>query len=287
MKKTIVIFISGFLGSGKTTLMLNAANQLRSKGMTVTCITNDQGEQLVDSKMVLKKELPLDEIQGGCFCCKFDELVDSIHEIMRGNHPDMILAEAVGSCTDLIATVIKPLHQYHGDHLSIYPLSVVVDPFRLRESLLGNSSFTSEILYLYRKQLEEAQVIVLNKIDLISRLEVKQFETELMDLYNAKLITVSALNDSGIDDWLNNILHFDVTQSNIHQIAETEIDYDIYAQGEAQLGWCNGLFLVTGQIRNVPNFCQSLMNQLLDRFKIEVAEVAHLKLWPEFPENYT
>lgn len=286
MNKTTVIFLSGFLGSGKTTLMLTAAKLLRAKGLTAACITNDQGDQLVDSKMVLKKELPMEQIQGGCFCCKFDDLVDSINEVVRKSHPQVIFAEAVGSCTDLMATVIKPLQQFHGNELSIYPLTVVVDPYRLHEFIMDQSTFTSEIVYIFRKQLEEAQVIVLNKMDLISISKINELEAELNHIYDAKVVKASAIHESGIDAWLQSILHFDSIPMPIKEIRILEIDYDIYAKGEAQLGWLNGMFSVTGQVRNVSQFCESLVIQLLDRFILDSAEVAHLKLWAEDNDQY-
>ena len=76
--------------------------------------------------------------------------------------PDVFIAEPVGSCTDLRASVSYPLRRMYGDAYTVAPLSVVVDPVRALR-VLGiepGRSFTPKVLYVYRKQLEEAGLIV-------------------------------------------------------------------------------------------------------------------------------
>jgi G3E family GTPase len=281
MDKTVLILLSGFLGAGKTTLMLSAADHLRAKGINVACVTNDQGEQLVDSKMVLRKEIPLQQIQGGCFCCRFDELVESINQLVSEHHPQVILAEAVGSCTDLVATVIKPLRAFHGDKLDIRPLTVVVDPYRLSELLSQGSSFTEEILYLFQKQMEEAHCILLNKTDLCTNQLVDELRGELKHRYDfAHVLDLSALGGKGVGNWLDYIaLHENSDLPNL------EIDYDIYAEAEAQLGWLNASFTFDGHITDAAVFCNGLFEEIFSRLKAAEAEVAHFKLWSQDAEN--
>src|SRR5260370_3113744 len=112
--------------------------------------------------------VPTAEITGGCFCCQFEDLVATMVEIVERRHPDIILAEAVGSCTDLSATVYQPLRQYHRDAFSLAPLSVLVDPGRIRAfSKDRNERFPDSVGYLFEKQLAEADLVVLSKADTI------------------------------------------------------------------------------------------------------------------------
>jgi len=283
MKKTKVIILGGFLGAGKTTLMVSAAEYLRSLGMKVACITNDQGSQLVDSKMVLKNEIPLQQVQGGCFCCKFDNLVDSINTIIIEKQPDIIIAEAVGSCTDLVATVIKPLKAYHGEELEIRPLSVVLDPQRFTSIYANNGAQLSyEVSYLFQKQIEEAQCVVINKNDLMSEDEIKVMIDQLnKDIPNSIKISVSAVTLQGVSSWLEFILFGKDSQENV-----LDIDYDIYAKGEEQLGWLNASIGIQGGIVDVMELSKSVMNKMIKQFKQRNVEVAHLKLWTECNEDY-
>ena len=55
-----------------------------------------------------------------------------VSELIASGTVDTIIAEAVGSCTDLQATVVRPLRKYHGDQFSVAPLTTIVDPHRLR-----------------------------------------------------------------------------------------------------------------------------------------------------------
>jgi Ni2+-binding GTPase involved in maturation of urease and hydrogenase len=277
MRKSQLILLSGFLGSGKTTLMLSAADTLRQRGLEVACVTNDQGQQLVDSKMVLRKELPLQQIQGGCFCCRFEELVDAINEIIEHHGPDVILAEAVGSCTDLTATVIKPLQARYGELLEIRPLSVVVDPGRLKEMMSQTTAFTKEIAYLFEKQLEEAGAILLNKTDLLSIVEIDRLRIGLQTKFDsAHLLHLSALTGRGLSDWLDYIM-----SSESVNLPVLDIDYDIYAEGEAQLGWLNASITLNGPIPDVGKVCISIIEVMLQSFRSLEAETAHLKLWAQ------
>src|SRR5439155_11283927 len=86
------------------------------------------------------------------------------------NHPNIILVEPVGSCTDFSATVMQPLKHLHGNALEVFPLTVLLDPARLREALGFGSSrkFPDSVYYIFCKQLEEADAIVINKADLVS-----------------------------------------------------------------------------------------------------------------------
>jgi hypothetical protein len=277
MNKTKLILLSGFLGAGKTTLMLAAAEQLRKQGVRAACVTNDQGGNLVDSRLVLLKELPLEQIEGGCFCCRFEDLVDSINRIIDQEQPEVILAEAVGSCTDLVATVVKPLQQFHGDRIDVRPLSVVVDPERWAERLSGTSPFTGEIAYLYGKQLEEAQCLVLNKADLLTEERKYQLHSEL-DVQYAKVavLALSSFHPDEVDIWLSYIMHAEQAV-----LPAVEVDYDIYARGEAQLGWLNAHVSFRGLILNAGAFASELTDLLTGRFGNQEMEIAHFKLWAQ------
>jgi G3E family GTPase len=276
MNKTKLILLSGFLGAGKTTLMLAAAGRLRQTGIRVACITNDQGGNLVDSKMVLHRELPLQQIQGGCFCCRFEDLVEAIGRILSEDQAGVIIAEAVGSCTDLMATVVKPLQMYHADKLDVRPLTVVVDPKRWSEHMAQASSpFTGEISYLYEKQLEEAQCIVVNKTDLLSLEERNTLYLQMHQQFDsATILDMSAYRLDEVDHWLSHIVN---VESEIQP--SIDIDYDLYAKGEAQLGWLNANLRFKGLIPHVERFCGKFTDQLMNRFRSEGTEVAHLKLW--------
>ena len=109
------------------------------------------------------------EITDGCFCCRFESLIEAAESLTRDARPDVFLAEPVGSCTDLRATVQLPLARLYGDAYRVAPLSVLIDPLRAARAfgIDQGPSFSARVLYIYDKQLEEAEILVLNKVDII------------------------------------------------------------------------------------------------------------------------
>ena len=128
--KARCVMVGGFLGAGKTTSIAKLAQWLRSKGLRVGLITNDQGSHLVDTTMLVARGFSVKEIPGGCFCCRFNSLVDAAKLLTAECRPEVFIAEPVGSCTDLVATVSYPMRELYGTDYTIAPLSVLVDPIR-------------------------------------------------------------------------------------------------------------------------------------------------------------
>ena len=75
--KAQYFMIGGFLGAGKTTAVAALAQYLAKAGLRVGLITNDQGSELVDTSMLRARGFATEEIPGGCFCCRFNSLVDA------------------------------------------------------------------------------------------------------------------------------------------------------------------------------------------------------------------
>src|SRR3712207_2932334 len=202
------IMIGGFLGAGKTTAVLKLAEHLTAQGKTVGLITNDQSVNLVDTAMLSSHGFAVEEITGGCFCCKFNSLVEASEKLSAELTPEVFIAEPVGSCTDLKATVDYPLRRIYGDDYSVAPLSVLVDPVRAMR-ILGletGKSFSPKVTYIYGKQLEEADLIVVNKIDLLDETRLANLIEALQARFpRAEVIAISAREGTGIEAWLERI----------------------------------------------------------------------------------
>ena len=119
--------VGGFLGSGKTTAIIAAAQGLMSEGLTIGIVTNDQGKYLVDTAFVRLSDVPAVEVTGGCFCCNYDDLNDRLIQFFEDINPDLVFAESVGSCADIIATVVKPMLDFGDAQIQPTSYSVFVD----------------------------------------------------------------------------------------------------------------------------------------------------------------
>src|SRR6266436_2005194 len=235
--KARYIMIGGFLGAGKTTAVARLAEKLRGDGLRVGLITNDQGNQLVDTAMLASHGFAVEEIAGGCFCCRFNSLMEAAKKLSAETRPDVFIAEPVGSCTDLVATVTYPLRRIYGNDFTIAPLSVLVDPVRALRvfGLAEGATFSDKVRYIYRKQLEEADLIVINKCDLLPPARLQLLRQELHQRFpRTESLEVSARNGTGLEDWFERILAASQTPR-----PTMEVDYEVYAEGEALLGWLN------------------------------------------------
>ena len=275
--KARYIMIGGFLGAGKTTAVAKLAERLTRQGSRVGLITNDQGSELVDTAMLRSRGFATEEIPGGCFCCRFNSLVDAAAKLTAASRPDVFIAEPVGSCTDLVATVTYPLRRIYGDSFTIAPLSVLVDPVRARRvfGLESGGKFSDKVLYIYRKQLEEADLIVINKCDVIEANERKALREKLAaEFPAAELVEVSARQGTGVDGWFDRI-------SAAEQVARAtmEVDYELYAEGEALLGWLNGTVRLAARIGfDADAVLKALAGHIQTHLREHDAEIAHLKM---------
>lgn len=277
MAKARYIMIGGFLGAGKTTAILRLAELLTAQGLTVGLITNDQSVGLVDTTLLGAHGFPVEEITGGCFCCRFNSLVTAAERLSEETRPDVFLAEPVGSCTDLKATVDYPLRRLYGDNFVIAPFSVLIDPARALR-ILGletGASFSPKVVYIYEKQLEEADIIVINKIDTLEPERLARLEQALSERFpKARLIRTAARQGLGLEPWLERL-----DQEQAQTDTAMEVDYDLYAEGEALLGWLNATLQLSADEPFDGNaLLADLTRDLQSRLRTAGVEIAHLKL---------
>ena len=272
-----VILIGGFLGAGKTTAMLALAHWLADQGIRAGFITNDQGTDLVDTRLMRWCGHRTEEIAGGCFCCRFDELLDATRRLRSAMQLDVFVAEAVGSCTDLAATVTYPLRRLYGADCTVAPLSVVADAVLARRALDLDpaGTFSPAVRYIYRTQLEEADIIVVNKRDIVSAAELDALlKVVRREFPHAEVFPVSARSPGTLDAWFRRILFAEQRSR-----AVMAVDYDRYAAGEASLGWLNATATVVARGAADGNrWLEQVASDLHRRLAARGAVVAHLKM---------
>jgi G3E family GTPase len=280
---TKIIFTGGFLGAGKTTLLWEAAQRLMKKGLHIGLITNDQAPELVDTALLSQQGLKVAEVSGSCFCCNFNGLTDAINKVDTKSVANVIIAEPVGSCTDLSATVMQPLKQNRKMQLSIAPLSVLAAPERLISVLDGKTAgLHADAAYIYLKQLEESDIILITKTDtLATEALVTLLERTRKVFPSSTVMPVSSVSGQGIDEWLDDVL----TQTEAGTHIAT-VDYDIYARGEAVLGWLNGTVRLKGYAVNWDAFMHTFLTQLAQCLDDEGYSVGHVKAILENEARY-
>ncbi|HNY28746.1 MAG TPA: GTP-binding protein [Candidatus Sumerlaeota bacterium] len=278
-----LILVGGFLGAGKTTLLWQAAQKLAGQGLQVGLVTNDQAPELVDTALLARTNVHVAEVSGSCFCCNFPGFLNALTQPAGEQKADVFIAEPVGSCTDLSATILQPLKDRHADAFSLAPLSVLVDPARLSDILSGGSAgLHPSAAYIFRKQMEEADFLVINKTDLLTAAEFETLQAQARQAFPSVLsvLGVSAKTGAGLGTWLEAVTRG--THAG-HHLAE--VDYDVYAEGEAVLGWLNTRVVLRGETE-WDRFAENLLKGLSQRFDRMGASVGHVKILLESGDSY-
>ena len=267
--------LGGFLGAGKTTILAQLAKHYQSQGKHVCIVTNDQAADLVDTHLLKSYGYDVEEVAGSCFCCNFNGLTDAMSELEQRQRPDIILAEPVGSCTDLVATVALPMMDLLGEKFEITPYAVVLKPSHGLKILSGTGrGFSPKAEYIFRKQLEEADVLLINRIDELDAETVETIERLLAEQFpDRRVLKVSGKTGQNIDQLAAVLAGSAPTRRRM-----MEVDYDVYAEGEAELGWLNATVTVTSQtLFDLDQLLMGLIESLKQKFIALDVEPAHLK----------
>ena len=190
----------------------------------------------------------------------------------------MFLAEPVGSCTDLRATVQYPLRRLYGDDYRVAPLSVLVDPMRAARvlGLEAGRSFSPKVLYVYEKQLEEADIIVINKSDLLSAAQREALEQRV----ERPLSPGGRRDRQRADGREPRRLVRPPVRIRSRSRPAMDVDYDVYAEGEALLGWLNATCPRVGvePVRRQPVPAAAGRRACATGWRAAGIEIAHFKM---------
>ena len=163
---------------------------IRTREKKIGLVTNDQAYGLVDTEHLRAEGFDVGEVPGACFCCKFNDLVETAEQLSRDKLPDIIIAEPVGSCTDLMATVIEPMRQIYGKQFQVGPLAVLLKPEHGLKILSrkGKIGFSPKAAYIFEKQIEEANIVAINKIDKLTAEQQEELKNRVEDRFPGKRV---------------------------------------------------------------------------------------------------
>lgn len=232
--------------------------------MRIALIMNDQDEGLVDTSYAQALKFEAREVTGGCFCCRFSDLIDAA-ESLANYAPQVIFAEPVGSCVDLSATILQPILTFHNSKFKLAPLTVLVDAESLNQLFRG--SMNASVEFLFRNQIAEADLLCISKQDAMTPVETMFFPIDFH---------LSARTGFGVDQWLQEVLHPTRTVG----AKLLDIDYDQYADAEAALGWLNLHCVLELDAALPPSLVVGpLLDVLCSSLQSSHLPIAHLKIF--------
>jgi hypothetical protein len=134
--------------------------------------------------------------------------------------------------------------------------------------------FSKDVGYIYRKQIEEAEILVVNKVDLLGTEDLGDLKARLEKEYPGKeVFAISARSGEGVDAWMNRVLAEKASPERL-----MEVDYVRYAMGEAELGWLNAEGAVRGSGCDGDEWLLDLAKGIAGELAARGFEVAHFKM---------
>ncbi|MGA2226395.1 MAG: GTP-binding protein [Syntrophobacteraceae bacterium] len=184
IRKTPIMLITGSLGSGKTTLLRRI---LDSAPFRIAVLMNEFGELAIDSRVIEGKNVDIIELAGGCVCCSMTgEFEAAVREIIEVIGPDFIVVEATGVAESdaLVFEVEDNLPEVRLDSVVC-----IVDAYLgIRHPHVG---------YVSRTHIASAEIILINKADLVTAAEAETVETQVRK-YNDRAAMLRTVN-CGVD----------------------------------------------------------------------------------------
>ena len=179
-----LLLVSGFLGSGKTTFIIQFARAAVTRKIRIAVLVNEIGEIGIDDQHMRRLGLNVWEILGGCICCTLaGDLGAALDKLIEEYKPDLVLLEPSGAAN--LKSVDKIIATYEGKALLSVRKLTIVDPLRL-------SMMMAVLTPLITSQIQSAEFVLINKNDVASSEEMENARRTVADLHpEAKIICTS------------------------------------------------------------------------------------------------
>jgi G3E family GTPase len=191
-----LVQIAGYLGSGKTTLILAVVKTLAEEGQKIAILVNDVGEVPVDGKVMQEYGLAVKDIGGGCICCQVaGSMLQTLRLLAKNYTPDITIIEPTGiAVPNAIREVVSV--EVAKSRISIGPTIVLFDTTRAEKFLTYDT-----LKRLVATQLRDADIIALNKVDAVPEEKVAHSK-EAVQLINpdAEILRLSSRTGEGVEN---------------------------------------------------------------------------------------
>lgn len=186
-----LILVAGFLGSGKTSLILELARRLVAASHQVAVIENEIGDVGIDGRYIADHGILVRELFGGCVCCSLSvSLVDTLKQLRRSPDPDYVLLEPTGIAqpSDLVATVRR--YATWVDGIRVITL-LDAERYEMLAEVLGP---------LLSGQIAGADLVAINKIDAVGSACVERVVADVRSLSpSVPLARISTQRQTNLD----------------------------------------------------------------------------------------
>ena len=174
IRRIPVLLVSGFLGSGKTTLVRWLLEDAQRRGVRAAVITNELGELGIDGALLASARDDAVELAGGCICCRLsDAFVETLERLHERVAPDRVIVETSGVALPYETQLQlwrEPVSRWIGDDVAV----VVVSAEQLAAGISGDD--------LFGQQVSSGDLLVLNQLDRVDASQIPELEARLREL---------------------------------------------------------------------------------------------------------
>lgn len=262
-----VFLIGGFLGSGKTTTVLKFIDRVAADGKKAALIINEVGEVGIDDAALEAAGISSKELTAGCICCTLViNLRDTVTEIARVRNPDVLIIEMPGLA--LPSHVRDELLEMNV-MMSLAPVITLIDASRFTVGLSHVPNFTEH-------QLNEAEIIVINKTDLVDEEKIQSIESFLKQMNpDAHVMRMSAVNEEAAVDKLYELVmreseetvsRIDMPKGLKPHVTEEWTSFEV-----SNITECSELYTVSGEL--TAENAAALLKNIISVIGAEISKV--------------
>ena len=289
MKKFMVV--SGFLGSGKTTIMMALTDHLNETGRKTVMISNDLGRKgLADYCYSKAAGIASEEISGECICFVTENLAERLRRLYSDEKCELVMSDIPGFGVGALEHVYYKLRDLYPDECDLAPFTVITEGASLSKLLAeggspaavegGESALPDEMRFLLRSQLLEGDLIVLNKVDLYTEEEKDKYLQLIHSICpETPVIAVSALTGEGIPE-LADYLYSGMTEFPEPDFGVTEEEFED-AFGKLSMYNCQYYAEVCCDDFDANEYLAALATEVRDRLSDKGYDTPHLKLFAQ------
>lgn len=271
-----VVIVGGFLGSGKTTTVINMGKYLAEKGKKVAIIVNEIGEIGIDGDIVKKFGFDTKEITNGCICCTLKMgLKTAVNAIMKEYEPDILMIEPTGiAFPSSIKNEFKLMNL--SEEVKVAPLVTLIDGSRFKHLMKEAKNFAI-------RQIVDAEILGINKVDLIDTLQTPILEVSIQQLNPDARVVLLSGKDTGkkFENFMQMVLpgNMEVTEKINTAEEKTEIKAQEYESSIAASGV--GSYAAEFSIESKEAVSKETAREITTQVMSKIKEKA-LELNPEF-----
>lgn len=250
-QNTKYMVTSGFLGAGKTTSMIAFAQSVNRRYGKAAILANDLGaSNIVDADYTATTDVLTTSITGNCICYQHENLVDKLHQL-KAEGATVIFSDIPGCGIGALDNVYLELEKREPGEFDLMPFTCIVDPEHLRMIMpeKANLHLPSEMCFLLDAQMAEADLIVLNKTDLLDRNERDRRMAFIHTAYpDVPVMAMSARTGEGVDE----VVDYLMTHKAPARHKEIGYGSEAFIAAENLLSWYNRrVFLEEKEDKNV------------------------------------